>query len=202
MASTRPPIAPPVRRWAFGILLFELLAGKAPFSVGDDPMDTYANICEGHLSFPWFFHLLDRAARDVISALLTKDPEARLGSLAAGGLHSGGRQVRRHAFFRSIDFVALERREIPAPHVPTVASTTDASNFESPTSDSEDDSDDDSDADDERASFLWRGPPAPADGDSPQTLDEALAAWDTVQTEASWAGGAAALLEPSADVTA
>ena len=39
--------------------------------------------------------MMDRSAREVVSALLTKTPEERLGSLAAGGLHSGGRQVRR-----------------------------------------------------------------------------------------------------------
>ena len=61
-------------------------------------------------------------------------------------------QVRRHPFFRPIDFVALERREIPAPYVPTITSPTDTSNFDFESDDSDSDFDDDTDDEDERAS--------------------------------------------------
>ncbi len=172
--------------WALGILLFELLAGKSPFAVGDDPMDTYANICENPVSFPWFFHvMMDGSARNVISALLHKDPDARLGSLAAGGLHSGGRQVRRHPFFQPIDFVALERREIPAPFVPTITSATDTSNFDFEEDSDDDEDDEDSDEDVDEPSIVRLGTDRGGDQTSLETreqqLNQALAAWDTIK---------------------
>jgi hypothetical protein len=39
-------------------------------------------------------------------------------------------EVRKHAFFGPIDFVALVRKDAPAPYVPTIRSMTDLSNFD------------------------------------------------------------------------
>jgi serine/threonine protein kinase len=110
--------------WAFGVLLFEMLTGTAPFTT-DDPMSTYRRITELDYSFPWFF---DGAAKALINALLTLDPNARLGS-TAGMLNRGDRQVREHVFFKPIDFLRLERRELDAPLIPNISSATDVSNF-------------------------------------------------------------------------
>jgi len=132
----------PVDWWALGILLYEMLAGKAPF-VADDPMDTYHRIAHAEVAFPWFG--FDAAAKSVIGALLTKDSDSRLGSLQSGN-RKGPRQVRSHAFFEAIDFVKLEHRELAAPFVPTIAHKTDASNYEP---DSEDESDEEEEDDEE-----------------------------------------------------
>lgn len=49
--------------------------------------------------------------------LLRKNPNARLGSKS-----KKTDAIRRHKFFRSVDWVALERREISPPIVPIVVS--------------------------------------------------------------------------------
>ncbi len=141
----------PVDWWALGVLVYEMLVGASPFT-GDDPMDTYHHISNSDVKFPWFF---DSEAKSVITALLTKDVSARLGSLQSGRLR-GARQVRAHDFFAPVDFVKLEHREVPAPHVPTIASKTDASNFQ-PDDDDEDEEDDEDDEDDEPGSIVQLG---------------------------------------------
>ena len=56
--------------------------------------------------------------------LLVKDPRKRL-----GGGPDDAESVRRHAFFKTIHWDDLLRKNIPAPFVPKIASATDVSNF-------------------------------------------------------------------------
>jgi len=64
-------------------------------------------------------------ARDFIRNLLMRDPAARLGA-RAGGVE----ELKRHPFFRGLDWEALERRELEAPFKPAVSSDTDITNFD------------------------------------------------------------------------
>ena len=122
--------------WAFGVLVFEMLVGHAPFRA-EDPMEIYQQIVTYSLApapseaalrqcvrFP--DHISPTAA-DLIHRLLAPFPSKRLTSLA----NSYADSVSAHAFFAPIDFPALLRKEPAAPHVPTIASSTDTSNFES-----------------------------------------------------------------------
>ena len=88
-------------------------------------MSTYEKIMDLSYSFPWFF---DGTAKAIITELLTTEPEDRLGS-EAGVLNRGDRQLREHAFFQAINFLQLERRELDAPLIPNITSSTDTSNF-------------------------------------------------------------------------
>ena len=54
-----------------------------------------------------------------------KSPERRLGASQRDAW-----DVRRHAFFRSLDWDALLQRRIPPPFKPTVKSSYDVSNFD------------------------------------------------------------------------
>ena len=106
--------------WTFGVLLYELLVGEPPF-VADDPMETYQNIQRGEVEYP---PTMAASPADLISRLLIRASE-RLGNL-----RRGDRDVGDHAFFSSVDFNALEARQIPAPHVPPISDPLDTSNFE------------------------------------------------------------------------
>ena len=52
--------------WAFGVLLYEMMAGQPPF-FDVDPMGTYKKILKGHLTFPAHFSV---TARDLVRKLL------------------------------------------------------------------------------------------------------------------------------------
>lgn len=52
--------------WAFGVLMFEMLAGYPPF-YDDDPMATYKKILGGKIEFPSHF---SATVRDLIKKLL------------------------------------------------------------------------------------------------------------------------------------
>lgn len=63
--------------WAFGILIFEMLAGQPPFCA-DDPMEIYQKILRNKVNYPASF---SKNVRDILSKLLVSNPAARLGSL-------------------------------------------------------------------------------------------------------------------------
>lgn len=66
--------------WSLGVLIFELLSGKPPFTVSQtlDKVDAQAvlskNIIENALEFPKWFPTL---AKDLLEKMLNKDPEKR-----------------------------------------------------------------------------------------------------------------------------
>lgn len=62
--------------WSFGILLYELLVGHAPFQ-HDNPYKLYDLILNAPIPFPDF---LDETAKELISQLLTRDVQQRLGT--------------------------------------------------------------------------------------------------------------------------
>ncbi|CAG8541061.1 4508_t:CDS:2 [Paraglomus occultum] len=107
--------------WALGILIFEMLAGYPPF-FDDNPFGIYEKILAGKLQFP---HHFDGAARDLIKRLLTADRTKRLGNL-----RGGSDDVKRHKWFREVDWQGLYDRRVPAPIVPPYQHPGDTSNFE------------------------------------------------------------------------
>lgn len=67
----------PVDWWTLGILLYEMIAGIAPFA-DDDPLTFYQNILKGRLHFPKNF---DSDAKSLVKHLLVRDLSKRYGSL-------------------------------------------------------------------------------------------------------------------------
>ena len=122
--------------WSLGVLIYEMLVGTSPF-LDKSHMLIYKNITKGEYTFPMFFGWRFSGAQEIISSLLTFDENSRLGSLA--GYHNrGSRQVREAHFFKSIDFLELERKLIEAPYIPKISSVTDTSHFPAFDDDEED----------------------------------------------------------------
>jgi serine/threonine protein kinase len=114
--------------WALGVLIFDLLACRAPFP-GDSPLEVASGArvaIERGFTFP---EAVATDAKDLLTGLFRLDPKTRLGMQDVAG-KSGTCNVRKHAFFQSIDFAKLLKTELDAPFVPMVAGVTDLTNFD------------------------------------------------------------------------
>jgi serine/threonine protein kinase len=83
--------------WSLGALLYEMLSGAPPF-YSKNREEMFKNILNKPVEMKPYF---SEAASDILKNLLQIDPLKRL---------SDGVTARAHPFFKSIDFVALEKR--------------------------------------------------------------------------------------------
>ncbi|XP_022727062.1 phototropin-2-like isoform X2 [Durio zibethinus] len=96
--------------WAFGILLYEMLYGRTPFR-GKNRQKTFSNILHKDLTFPSGIPV-SLAARQLINALLIRDPASRFGS------STGANEIKQHPFFRSINWPLIRCMSPPPLEVP------------------------------------------------------------------------------------
>ncbi|XP_003386485.1 PREDICTED: calcium-independent protein kinase C [Amphimedon queenslandica] len=108
--------------WALGILMYEMMAGQPPFEA-DNEDELFEAIRNDEVLYPVW---LSREANSILRGFLTKNPARRLG--CQPGI--GERQIKIHAFFRTIDWEKLEKRQIPPPFKPQVRGKRDFSNFD------------------------------------------------------------------------
>ena len=115
------------------MLVYELLAGAPPYAERHAPMKLFAAILRGGLPDNW--RQPDRRqpsvglsseAAELCRSLLIRDPAARLATARKGG-HL---RLKHHAFFGSLDWLALEMRDIKPPRVPVLSGAFDTSCFE------------------------------------------------------------------------
>ena len=107
--------------WALGIVLCEMLTGKTPF-VADNPMDTYKLILKNVPKWP---SGLEGAGKAAVKRYLTKNSNERMGN----GKH-GEEEIKRHKFYKCIEWNRLLSRELEAPYDPFVNFEEDTSNFD------------------------------------------------------------------------
>uniref|UniRef100_A0A8C2RGF6 cGMP-dependent protein kinase n=1 Tax=Capra hircus TaxID=9925 RepID=A0A8C2RGF6_CAPHI len=103
--------------WSLGILI-------PPFS-GPDPMKTYNIILRGidMIEFP---KKIAKNAANLIKKLCRDNPSERLGNLK-----NGVKDIQKHKWFEGFNWEGLRKGTLTPPIIPSVASPTDTSNFDS-----------------------------------------------------------------------
>uniref|UniRef100_A0A3B4VH48 Protein kinase C n=1 Tax=Seriola dumerili TaxID=41447 RepID=A0A3B4VH48_SERDU len=103
--------------WSFGVLVYEMLIGQSPFQ-GDDEDELFESIRSDTPHYPRW---ITKEAKNLLELLFERDPSRRLGVVG---------DIRAHAFFKTINWLALEKREVDPPFKPKVKSPSDCSNFD------------------------------------------------------------------------
>nr|AML76432.1 putative LOV domain-containing protein [Tetrastigma obtectum] len=96
--------------WALGVFMYEMLYGRTPFR-GKNRQKTFANILHKDLTFPSSLPV-SLAARQLIHALLNRDPASRLGS------NTGANEIKEHLFFHGINWPLIRSMNPPPLEVP------------------------------------------------------------------------------------
>lgn len=107
--------------WSFGALGYDFLTGSPPFR-GQNNAKVQENIVKQKLSLPFF---LGPDAKDLLTRLLRKDPAKRLGASSPKDLAI----IKKHRFFKKIDWARLAKRELEAPIQPLITDPELAENF-------------------------------------------------------------------------
>ncbi|XP_063773586.1 serine/threonine-protein kinase LATS1 isoform X2 [Pseudophryne corroboree] len=107
--------------WSVGVILYEMLVGKAPFHAGS-PMETQMKVIKWQttLHIPPQANLSPEASDLIVK--LCRGPEDRLGK-------NGVDEIKAHTFLKNIDF-SSDLRQQPALYIPTITHSTDTSNFD------------------------------------------------------------------------
>ena len=99
----------PVDWWTFGILIYEMHAGHAPFT-DDDPMNIYKKIINTKPRYPTGF---DSKLKSLVKHLLRRDLSKRYGNLV-GGVSD----IKDHRFFATVSYPELLGKRMPSPYTP------------------------------------------------------------------------------------
>uniref|UniRef100_A0A8C1LAJ6 Protein kinase C n=1 Tax=Cyprinus carpio TaxID=7962 RepID=A0A8C1LAJ6_CYPCA len=103
--------------WSLGVLVYEMLIGQSPFH-GDDEDELFESI---RMDTPHYPRWITVDTRDMLERLFERDPSRRLGVVG---------NIRGHLFFKTVNWSALERREVEPPFKPKVKGPNDCSNFD------------------------------------------------------------------------
>ncbi|KAK6373561.1 hypothetical protein LTS17_008053 [Exophiala oligosperma] len=106
--------------WSLGAMACDLMTGKPPFG-GGNWTKIQQNIMHQKLNLPYF---LSPDAKDLLTRLMRKEPKKRLG-VGPSDINV----IKKHRFFRKIDWKKLEARELEPPIKPLVTNPELAENF-------------------------------------------------------------------------
>jgi hypothetical protein len=101
--------------WILGTFLYEMLVGIPPFyDKKNDLIESF--ILNKEVQYPNNVNISD-TAKDLISKLLNKQSDKRLGS------NNGFEEIKKHEFFKDINFDDLINKKINAPYKPILKIT-------------------------------------------------------------------------------
>lgn len=95
--------------WSLGVLLYEMTVGVPPF-YAEQPIHIYEKIVTGKTSYPSH---LSQDIKHLLVNLLQLDLTTRYGNMK-----NGVRDIKRHPWFRSIDWMAIYYKQVKAPFLP------------------------------------------------------------------------------------
>ncbi|KAJ6236669.1 non-specific serine/threonine protein kinase [Anaeramoeba flamelloides] len=95
--------------WTIGVFLYEMLTGRPPF-IAENRNKMFQAIIHNEPTFP---NYLSEDVIDLLTGLLQKKTENRLGS-------KGFNEIKKHDFFKKIDWIKLEKKKIAPPFKPKV----------------------------------------------------------------------------------
>lgn len=116
--------------WALGVLIFEMVAGQAPF-MADQPIQLYEKIVAGkvnkfklivrhNLSFLFLKNpfiqiqypkMFSSEVKDLVRGLLQADLTKRLGNMK-----NGVADIKSQKWFQSTDWLAIHQKKVSLPH--------------------------------------------------------------------------------------
>uniref|UniRef100_A0A674D0L7 Protein kinase C n=1 Tax=Salmo trutta TaxID=8032 RepID=A0A674D0L7_SALTR len=114
---------PSVDWWALGVLMYEMLAGQPPFEA-DNEDDLFESILHDDVLYPVW---LSKEAVSILRAFMTKAPAQRLGCVLSQGCDEA---IKKHSFFKDIDWTLLEQRRLKPPFKPRIKTKRDVNNFD------------------------------------------------------------------------
>ncbi|XP_043482285.1 cAMP-dependent protein kinase catalytic subunit 1-like [Leptopilina heterotoma] len=107
--------------WSFGVLLYEMNIGYSPF-YSSRPMKIYEKIVIGKYKVPTIF---SNDLKDLLKNILQVDLTRRYGNLRNGSM-----DIKRHSWFKSINWIQIYNQDVQAPYKPVCSHLGDSSNFE------------------------------------------------------------------------
>eukprot|EP00343_Euplotes_focardii_P001750 CAMPEP_0205802118 /NCGR_PEP_ID=MMETSP0205-20121125/4336_1 /ASSEMBLY_ACC=CAM_ASM_000278 /TAXON_ID=36767 /ORGANISM="Euplotes focardii, Strain TN1" /LENGTH=208 /DNA_ID=CAMNT_0053068005 /DNA_START=419 /DNA_END=1045 /DNA_ORIENTATION=+ len=107
--------------WSLGIILYRMLTGKLPYPTNKNS-EVRVFIVHNRIEVSKK-KVSDEVTRDFILGLLQKDPSQRLGS-------NGVEEIMEHAYFKSIDWESLKKKEVKPPYDPRLKSDKDVQHID------------------------------------------------------------------------